>query len=541
MALDIELKQDSPEKLAYAEGKPTKHFLFASEVNKIVQELESVIGKVDAVPNPVTGEPSTLAQALIDLHEEATSQEGDPVNLGYEPHAEKIIVTNSAGTDAIIPAASEVRAGAMLPGDVTKLSGIESEAQKNVKPDWSAAPGSPAEILNKPNLAILIPNRLLNIGEVTLEGNTLSVSEPEEGNTYIWNGLIMAASEFETEIAAAGAEQYRTDVLAIGPDGFEIVQGEANYLTWKEPTLPPGYIRVTPINVYGGAVEELPPVLIGFEYVTKASMEVVTVAGAGIVESLPLLGHNTLRLTGNITELRSLFHPSDQANIYSGARLVVLNHQATPVALPNLSGTGNLKFEFFSGQPKIIAPGASAEFLISGDKALSLDAVATASGGVKVLHFDRSHFAPVSGTTAITIQNVTIPAGFVKAKCLMRITVKYKAVSVTNTSKFAYMMMNSLNVNNNLVHNYIAFGNTAAADEKMTVLRDCLIDGGKLEVLSAHTQFHDFTKAEDPGRPDHKFDFNPAIDNTLNVALRVDDATFQDSAQVDSVTIEILS
>src|SRR5690606_35274648 len=154
--------------------------------------------------------------------------------------------------------------------------------------------------------------------------------------------------------------------------------------------------------------------------ITKSSMEVVTVAGAGIVESLPLLGHNTLRLTGTITELRSLFHPSDQANIYSGARLVILNHQATPVTIPNLTGTGNLRFEFFSGQPKVIAPGASAEFLISGDKALSLDAVATATGGVKVLHFNRSHFSPVSGTTAITIQNVTIPAGFVKAKCLMR-------------------------------------------------------------------------------------------------------------------------
>lgn len=32
----------------------------------------------------------------------------------------------------------------------TKLAGIESGAQKNVKPDWNAASGSAAEILNKP-------------------------------------------------------------------------------------------------------------------------------------------------------------------------------------------------------------------------------------------------------------------------------------------------------------------------------------------------------------------------------------------------------
>lgn len=34
----------------------------------------------------------------------------------------------------------------------TKLAGIESGAQKNVKPDWNAASGSAAEILNKPTV-----------------------------------------------------------------------------------------------------------------------------------------------------------------------------------------------------------------------------------------------------------------------------------------------------------------------------------------------------------------------------------------------------
>ena len=34
----------------------------------------------------------------------------------------------------------------------TKLAGIESGAQKNVKPDWNAASGSAAEILNKPTI-----------------------------------------------------------------------------------------------------------------------------------------------------------------------------------------------------------------------------------------------------------------------------------------------------------------------------------------------------------------------------------------------------
>jgi hypothetical protein len=36
--------------------------------------------------------------------------------------------------------------------DHSKLQGIESGAQVNVKPDWSAATGTDAEILNKPKL-----------------------------------------------------------------------------------------------------------------------------------------------------------------------------------------------------------------------------------------------------------------------------------------------------------------------------------------------------------------------------------------------------
>ena len=40
MALDIEEKVDSPEKLAAIAGKPTKNYLFALEVNKIVQAVD---------------------------------------------------------------------------------------------------------------------------------------------------------------------------------------------------------------------------------------------------------------------------------------------------------------------------------------------------------------------------------------------------------------------------------------------------------------------------------------------------------------------
>ena len=54
----------------------------------------------------------------------------------------------------------------------TKLSGIEAGAQVNVKPDWSAASGSSAEILNKPT----IPTKLSDLTDDTVSGNYLPVS-----------------------------------------------------------------------------------------------------------------------------------------------------------------------------------------------------------------------------------------------------------------------------------------------------------------------------------------------------------------------------
>ena len=42
-ALEIELKEDSQEKLAQAVGKPTKFFLFALEFNKVILKINEII------------------------------------------------------------------------------------------------------------------------------------------------------------------------------------------------------------------------------------------------------------------------------------------------------------------------------------------------------------------------------------------------------------------------------------------------------------------------------------------------------------------
>ena len=58
----------------------------------------------------------------------------------------------SSASDIVIPEATETVAGAMTSADKRKLNDIESGAQANVKPDWNAASGADAEILNKPTI-----------------------------------------------------------------------------------------------------------------------------------------------------------------------------------------------------------------------------------------------------------------------------------------------------------------------------------------------------------------------------------------------------
>jgi Cu/Ag efflux protein CusF len=74
---------------------------------------------------------------------------GGKTNLSYIASPADGIVVSSTGTDATIPAATELNAGLFLPTEKTKLAGIVAGAEPNVNADWNAVSGN-ALILNKP-------------------------------------------------------------------------------------------------------------------------------------------------------------------------------------------------------------------------------------------------------------------------------------------------------------------------------------------------------------------------------------------------------
>ena len=94
-------------------------------------------------------------QKLEGIEEGAQVNVIEEVNLGYTPAADKGTVTNTAGTDAVIPLADITNntAGLFTGAEKEKLDKIEEEAQKNVQSDWTETDSTADSFIqNKPNL-----------------------------------------------------------------------------------------------------------------------------------------------------------------------------------------------------------------------------------------------------------------------------------------------------------------------------------------------------------------------------------------------------
>jgi len=102
------------------------------------------------ITNGATGRVVDAAQLKVVNDAIATATGGGITGItGTAP----ITATGTGATRAIgIDAATTSAPGAMSAADKSKLDGIAAGAQVNVKPDWNAAAGNAAEILNKPTI-----------------------------------------------------------------------------------------------------------------------------------------------------------------------------------------------------------------------------------------------------------------------------------------------------------------------------------------------------------------------------------------------------
>ena len=131
-----------------------------------------------------------------------------------------ITATGSGATRTIgIDAATAVAAGSMSSADKTKLDGIATGAQVNVKPDWNAVAGNAAEVLNKPTIpaAYKLPAATtLVLGGIKV-GTGLTVASDGTLKSSVTGALIFKGSKDPT--AAAPAAPKTGDVWVMNKAG----------------------------------------------------------------------------------------------------------------------------------------------------------------------------------------------------------------------------------------------------------------------------------------------------------------------------------
>lgn len=81
-----------------------------------------------------TNQRSWTAKQINDYVSSRLSSYLTEVNLGYTASPTNGVITNTAGNNATIPAATTTNAGLMLPAEKTKLTGIETGANKYIHP-----------------------------------------------------------------------------------------------------------------------------------------------------------------------------------------------------------------------------------------------------------------------------------------------------------------------------------------------------------------------------------------------------------------------
>ena len=115
-----------------------------------------------------------------------------------------ITATGSGASRAIgIDAATTSAAGSMSAADKSKLDGIATGAQVNVKPDWNAVAGNAAEVLNKPTIpaAYKLPTATTSVVGGIKVGSGLAVSSDGTLKSSVTGALVFKGSKDPTGAA----------------------------------------------------------------------------------------------------------------------------------------------------------------------------------------------------------------------------------------------------------------------------------------------------------------------------------------------------
>ena len=224
------------DEVAYDSGTKRINFKHGETVKKYIDATDFIKdGMVDDVEiaTPESGTNANVSCLIITFNTDAGKEDIEiplsnifnPTNYYTKTEADAEFVAQESGKG--------LSSEDYTSSEKTKLSGIESGAQVNVKPDWNAASGNAAEILNKPS----IPTKISDLTDDTVSGNYLPVSwslnqSAEGASTGIRrSGTSIIANldgEFDPEIditGSANSSTLDTGNLTFRSNSFVVGQG----------------------------------------------------------------------------------------------------------------------------------------------------------------------------------------------------------------------------------------------------------------------------------------------------------------------------
>ena len=222
------------DEVAYDSGTKRINFKHGETVKKYIDATDFIKdGMVDDVEiaTPETGTNAGVSCLVVTFNTDAGKEDIEiplssifnPTNYYTKTEADGEFVAQESGKGL----SSEDYTSA----EKTKLSGIEAGAQVNVKPDWSAASGSSAEILNKPT----IPTKLSDLTDDTVSGNYLPVSWSSNQTV---SGASTGLSRGSTSIIANLDGEFDPELKITGNSSSTILDTSGLY--FRSNTFTPG-------------------------------------------------------------------------------------------------------------------------------------------------------------------------------------------------------------------------------------------------------------------------------------------------------------
>lgn len=137
----------------------------------------------------------------------------------------EITAQNPLSADLIVSGASNY---VFTASDSTKLAGIEAGAQVNVKPDWDAAAGTAAEILNKPTIPAAANDATITIKQNGQPDQTFTLNQASNQDVTIAVGGGNAWYGTQAEFDALGTYDDDTDYFISDKIDYSEIKNKPN-------------------------------------------------------------------------------------------------------------------------------------------------------------------------------------------------------------------------------------------------------------------------------------------------------------------------